>query len=553
MAARTGRFRTVGAFRSVFANDDLRRVELAYLLFEMAKWGTRVAILVVAYQQGGATETGLVATIQLVPAAIVAPLASVVGDRMRRDRALLLGDAVQTVAAGSVAAALYWEAPIGLVYAAGRRRGRERDVDTAGAVGAVPSAGPIDRRARGGERRGRDYLQRDGARGPGGIRSPDRADGPALALGVFAGLHLGATLLVVGLRPEPQPPPSRDRPVREALAGFRELAHQPNERLVMGLLVGQSMISGALEIVLVVVAVRTPLPPSLRSGPTYRRSGGGRAARRTLGDEARGQAPARCRGRPWASSSTAWGRPRSAFAATVVLTATFLVVAGTGHARADVAGRILLQRVVPDRILARVFGVLEGAKEGGAAVGAALTPLLVAALGLRGGILAAGLLLPIAVILLTARIRAVDRSVELLEQEVTLLQSLDLFAPLTSHTLEGIATRLTRVAATPGGVLMGEGDPGDRFYIVADGELELSRDGRAMAKLGPGSYFGEIALLTNHPRTATVTASTPATLLALDRVRLPRGDHENAPGPPGRRSQRSRAGAGGVTSGSAPT
>jgi hypothetical protein len=193
-------------------------------------------------------------------------------------------------------------------------------------------------------------------------------------------------------------------------------------------------------------------------------------------------------------------------------------VAGSGHARADVAGRILLQRVVPDRILARVFGVLEGAKEAGAAVGAALTPLLVAALGLRGGILAAGLLLPIAVILLTARIRAVDRSVQLLEQEVTLLQSLDLFAPLTSHTLEGIATRLTRVAATPGGVLMREGDPGDRFYIVADGELELSRDGRAMAKLGPGSYFGEIALLTNHPRTATVTASTPATLLALDRV-----------------------------------
>jgi MFS family permease len=116
MAARTGRFRTVGAFRSVFANDDLRRVELAYLLFEMAKWGTRVAILVVAYQQGGAAETGLVATIQLIPAAIFAPLASVVGDRMRRDRALLLGYAVQTVAVGAVAAALYWEAPIALVH-----------------------------------------------------------------------------------------------------------------------------------------------------------------------------------------------------------------------------------------------------------------------------------------------------------------------------------------------------------------------------------------------------------------------------------------------------
>jgi MFS family permease len=517
MAARTGRFRTVGAFRSVFANDDLRRVELAYLLFEMAKWGTRVAILVVAYQQGGATETGLVATIQLVPAAIVAPFASVVGDRMRRDRALVLGYAVQTVAVGSVAAALYWEAPIGLVYAL-----------AAVVAASVTLTRPVQSALFPQLARSTDELVAENVvaatissamalAGPVAYATLIALDGPALALGVFAGLHLGATLLVVGLRPEPQPAPSRDRPVREAMAGFRELAHQPNERLVMGLLVGQSMISGALEIVLVVVALGLlDLPPSGAGLLTAARGAGG-----LLG----GLWATRLVGKPQLGAALALGvivyglgTAALAFAATVVLTATFLVVAGSGHARADVAGRILLQRVVPDRILARVFGVLEGAKEAGAAVGAALTPLLVAALGLRGGILAAGLLLPLAVILLTARIRAVDRSVQLLEQEVTLLQSLDLFAPLTSHTLEGIATRLTRVAATPGGVLMREGDPGDRFYIVADGELELSRDGRAMAKLGPGSYFGEIALLTNHPRTATVTASTPATLLALDRV-----------------------------------
>jgi MFS family permease len=517
MAARTGRFRTVGAFRSVFANDDLRRVELAYLLFEMAKWGTRVAILVVAYQQGGAAETGLVATIQLIPAAIFAPLASVVGDRMRRDRALLLGYAVQTVAVGAVAAALYWEAPIALVYGL-----------AAVVAASVTVTRPVQSALFPQLARSTDELVAENVvaatissamalAGPVAYGVLIALDGPELALGVFAGLHLGATLLVVGLRPEPQPAPSRDRPVREALAGFRELAQQPNERLVMGLLVGQSMISGALEIVLVIVALGLlDLPPSAAGFLTAARGAGG-----LLG----GLWATRLVGKPQLGAALAvgvivygLGTAALAFAATVVLTVTFLVVAGTGHARADVAGRILLQRVVPDRILARVFGVLEGAKEGGAAIGAAVTPLLVAALGLRGGILAAGLLLPIAVILLTARIRAVDRGVELLEQEVTLLQSLDLFAPLTSHTLEGLATRLTRVAATPGVVLMREGDPGDRFYIVADGELELSRDGRAMAKLGPGSYFGEIALMTNHPRMATVTASTAATLFALDRV-----------------------------------
>lgn len=92
----------------MFANHDLRRVELAYLLFVMVRWGTRVAILVFAYGRGGAAETGLVAVIQLVPAALVAPLASVIGDRIRRDRALVIGYAVQTAALGATAAALLW-------------------------------------------------------------------------------------------------------------------------------------------------------------------------------------------------------------------------------------------------------------------------------------------------------------------------------------------------------------------------------------------------------------------------------------------------------------
>jgi MFS family permease len=516
VAAR-GRFRTVAAFRAVFANEDLRRVELAYLLFEMAKWGTRVAILVVAYERGGAAETGLVAVIQLVPAAIVAPLASIVGDRMRRDRALLLVYAVQTVTVGAVAAALHWGAPIGLVY-------------TLAAVVAVSVTvtRPVQSALFPQLARTTDELVAENVvagtissamalAGPVAYGAMVALDGPALALGTFAGLHLGATLLVVGLQPEPHPSRSGDRRLSEALAGFRELAHQPNERLVLGLLVGQSVISGVLEITLVVVALGLlGLPPSGAGFLSAARGAGG-----LLG----GLWAARLVGRPQLGASLALGvvvyslgTAAIAFAATALLTATSLVVAGAGHARADVAGRILLQRVVPDRILARVFGVLEGAKQAGAAVGAALTPLLVAVLGLRGGILAAGLLLPAVVVLLGARIRAVDRAVQLLDEEVALLRSLDLFAPLPGHMLEGIATHLIRVAATPGVVLIREGDPGDRFYIVAEGEVEISRGSRAMAKLGPGSSFGEVALLRNVPRTATVTASTPATLLALERV-----------------------------------
>lgn len=501
----------------MFANEDLRRVELAYLLFDMAKWGTRVAILVVAYEHGGATETGLVAAIQLVPAAIVAPLASVIGDRMRRDRALVLGYAVQTVAVGSVAAALYWGAPIAVVYT------------LAGVVAAsVTLTRPVQSALFPQLARSTDELVAENVvagtissamllAGPAAYGALIALSGPALALGVFAGLHLGAMLMVIRLRPEPHPERSGDRPVREALAGFRELAHQPQERLVMGLLVGQSVISGALDILLVVVALGLlGLSPSGAGFLSAARGAGG-----LLG----GLWALGLVGKPQLAAALAvgvivygLGTAALAFASTAVLTAMFLVVAGSGHTRADVAGRILLQRVVPDRILARVFGVLEGANQVGGAIGAILAPLLVAALGLRGGILATGLLLPVAVILLVARIRAVDRAVQLPERELAFLRSLDLFAPLPGPMLEGVASRLVPVAAKPGVVLVREGDPGDRFYIVAEGEVEISRNGRAVTTLGPGSYFGEIALLRNVPRTATVTATTTSTLLALERV-----------------------------------
>jgi MFS family permease len=517
MAARTDRFRTVGAFRAVFANQDLRRVELAYLLFSMAKWGTRVAILVVAYENGGAAETGLVAAIQLIPAAIVAPLASVIGDRMRRDRALVLGYAVQTVAVGALAAALYWEVPVALIYTL-----------AAMFAASVTLTRPVQSALFPQLARSTDELVAENVVagtisnammlvGPVVYGALIALDGPELALTVFAGLHLGAMLLVVRLKPEPHPAPSGDRPVREALAGFRELAHQPQERLVMGLLVGQSVISGALEILLVIVALGLlGLPPSGAGFLSAARGAGG-----LLG----GLWATGLVAKPKLAAALAvgvivygLGTAGIAFVATAILTAAFLVVAGSGHARADVAGRILLQRVVPDRILSRVFGVLEGAKEAGAAVGAILAPVLVAALGVRGGILAAGLFLPVAVIVLTARIRAVDRAVELPERELALLRSLDMFAPLPGHMLEGIATRMVPVVAKPGVVLMREGDPGDRLYIVDDGEVEISRDGRAVTTLGPGSYFGEIALMRNVPRTATATASTHTTLLALERV-----------------------------------
>ena len=108
--------RLLGVVRTVSGNPGLRRVELAFVGFNVAEWATWVSILAFAYQVGGAAATGLVAVVQLVPAALVAPLASVAGDRVRRERVLLGGYLTQAVTMGATALALLTGAPVPLVY-----------------------------------------------------------------------------------------------------------------------------------------------------------------------------------------------------------------------------------------------------------------------------------------------------------------------------------------------------------------------------------------------------------------------------------------------------
>jgi CRP-like cAMP-binding protein len=76
---------------------------------------------------------------------------------------------------------------------------------------------------------------------------------------------------------------------------------------------------------------------------------------------------------------------------------------------------------------------------------------------------------------------------------------------------------LTQIHVPAGEPVFRQGDSGDRFYIVEDGEVVVSIDGQAVNRLGRGGYFGEIALLRDVPRTAMVTAETDANLLALER------------------------------------
>jgi CRP-like cAMP-binding protein len=97
------------------------------------------------------------------------------------------------------------------------------------------------------------------------------------------------------------------------------------------------------------------------------------------------------------------------------------------------------------------------------------------------------------------------------------LRSGPIFAPLPPAIVEHLALSLEPVAVSAGTEIIRQGESGDRFYLVADGELAVSMDGRETARLGSGDSFGEIALLRDVPRTATVSAKTDALVYGLDR------------------------------------
>jgi hypothetical protein len=190
---------------------------------------------------------------------------------------------------------------------------------------------------------------------------------------------------------------------------------------------------------------------------------------------------------------------------------------GVGDTLVEVAAPTLLQRVVPDEILGRVFGVVESLLYAAMGVGAILAPVLANNLGTRAALIASGAFLPVLAILAWPRLTAIDKEFHAPKEQLELLRKMPIFAPLPPAGQEHLAHELIPLRAGPGDVVVREGEAGDRFYVVRSGELQVSVDGKAVRTLGPGDHFGEIALLRDVPRTATVTASSDVDLYALER------------------------------------
>jgi quercetin dioxygenase-like cupin family protein len=183
-----------------------------------------------------------------------------------------------------------------------------------------------------------------------------------------------------------------------------------------------------------------------------------------------------------------------------------------------VTATTLLQRATDPRMLARLFGILEGVHMASLAVGSIVAPLLIALTGEQGAFLLAALAMLLAAASAWPTMRRLDDAAVARPREVALLRSIPMFAPLGVPAIERLATAMVPVHAHPGSEVVRQGEPGDHFFIITDGRVAISVDGERVREEGPGEAFGEIALLRNVPRTATVEALESTQLISLDRT-----------------------------------
>src|SRR5215218_8395218 len=193
---------------------------------------------------------------------------------------------------------------------------------------------------------------------------------------------------------------------------------------------------------------------------------------------------------------------------------------GIGYTFVEVAVMTLLQRMGSDEVLGRVLGFLSTSRLAAMALGSIAAPALVALFGIRGALIALGAILPLFAAVRWASLRQFEAGAPVPERSYSLLRTNSIFAPLPVATLERLCHAMEPIDARAGDEIITQGERGQRFYLIDRGRVEVYRDGIRRDVQGDGGSFGEIALLRDVSRTATVRATCPTRIMALERERF---------------------------------
>jgi MFS family permease len=504
----------------VLRSRELRRLELAWGGFFVVDLATLLALSVWAFGRGGASAAGLVGLLRMVPAAVALPFGAAVIDRFARHRVLVVVYGAQAALLAAVAATIGAGGPAALVYVLVVLVG----VFAAPCRPAQLAMTPVI--ARSPEELVAANVTQTTFEGAASLLGPALAgallalSGASLALAAAAAVAAASALLMTGVGTGADPTRlARRRPegvLVSLTGGIREIVRRPDIAVVIGGFWAQTLVRGMLNVLVVALALTTLGLGEGGAGFLSGAFGAGVVLGALITTTLVGR---RRLSRPFALGLVLWGLPLVAIGLrpTAVVAAAALVVSGIGNAELDVSGFTLMQRLADDRALGRVFGVMYVGVLATVGIGSILAPVVIHALGIRGALAASGALLPVVALLLFRRLSQMDARATVPEG-LEILEAVPLFEPLPPTSLEKLTRSAVRQQFDRGVTVVEEGDDGDTFYVVVDGSVRVAAHGRHLRDLGGGDFFGEIALLRDVPRTATVTAATKTTLLVVKRT-----------------------------------
>lgn len=508
----TGRIALV---RVALRNGPLRRVLAAYVCFNISELAAWVALLVWAYQEWGVGGASGVSLVQLVPAALLAaPSAAWLGGYSRFG-VLRLGYVAQAVAHTAPGVLILVGAQPWLVVVAAVASGVTVSMSRPAHNAVLPDV----------SRTTADLTTANAASGA--LEAVAAFAGPALAGLALAQLGAGEALVGCGalmalatlLCPRggsTQAVSDRDLGIVCPGAHLRAVLVSPDARVLSILSLAEFTLIGLSDILLVVLAL--DVLGLGNGGP------GILTAALGIGGVLGAALTFVLIGRPRMAAAVVVGAAGAGLAFGLAGAADGLAVAmvavaacGAFHVLFDVASRTLAQRLLPDQLLAAMFGVRESVMMAGYALGSIAAPILVSLAGPRGAFVVAGACLPVVSLALLRSIVRLDRRTSVPEDVLTLLSGVPSLRLLAPRVRERLAIDATAVDVPAGESVVTEGEPGDLFYVIGTGSLEVRVGGEAVRTLGPGQWFGELALLRSSPRTATVSSLSPCRLWAVGR------------------------------------
>ena len=494
-------------------NRSLRRLCLAVAGFKLAELGVWIALTAYAYGEGGVDDAALVMILQLVPATA---FALVVGGLIGRFGAapVLRWGLVGQCAGMAVTAIFLGHGHDPVAYAGAVLAATL--VTTTRPAQSVLTPCLVD---------GPDELTAANVLS-GSLAGVAGLAGPAIAAVLMTTVDFGAVFAVMAVVVATAAaatwtlPSDRvviDEDPHDVLTGIRAVARAPGPRVIVLALAMWGVVMGAADVLAVVIAVKLLGRTEAFAGWVSTAFGAGMLAASAL--------TVLIIGRRWLApwiliSGLGVGAALAGISlagSDLPVSMAMLVAFGVAAATYELASLMLLQRVCRLDILGHVFAVVEALQMATLALGVAIVPAAVRWFGSDAAPAAVGGLLALVVAALGGKIVSIDRNARVPITEMAVLRSTRLFGALPAPALETVAREARRIVVPPGGVVVQQGDPGFVYYAIVSGELVVSRSGVERRTLGRGEGFGEIALIGDVPRTATVRAATDAVLLAVDR------------------------------------